>query len=61
MGLSGLFELKRLGSWVIHPHPVRVRFGDPIPADTVSSLSTVELMNLTRERIRAMVEEPAAS
>ncbi|MBN1893272.1 1-acyl-sn-glycerol-3-phosphate acyltransferase, partial [bacterium] len=61
MGLSGLYELKRLGSWMIRPAPVRVRFGDPIPAETVRSLSEVELMNLTRERIRVLVDEPAAS
>lgn len=58
VGLSGLFTLKRKGSWHIQPTTVKIKFGDPIPAHTVDELSVAELRDLTREKIKNLVEKP---
>jgi 1-acyl-sn-glycerol-3-phosphate acyltransferase len=57
VGLSGLFELKSKNSWKIRPVPLKVRFGEIIPAGTVARLPINELRDLTHERIRALVEQ----
>jgi 1-acyl-sn-glycerol-3-phosphate acyltransferase len=58
VGLTGLFQLKSKRSWRIRPVPLKVRFGEIIPADTVSRLSVSELRDLTHGRIKALVEQP---
>ena len=58
VGMSGLFSLKSKRSWHIRPGPLKLKFGEPIPAATVARLSLEELRDLTRERIRALVEWP---
>jgi len=54
VGTSGLFQLKRKGSWLIHPHPVWIRFGQPIPADKIQALSLAELSEYVRARINEL-------
>ena len=58
IGLSGLFELKRKGSWHINPTTVKIKFGDIIPADVVRHMTAIELRDLTRERIQGLIERP---
>jgi 1-acyl-sn-glycerol-3-phosphate acyltransferase len=58
VGMSGLFSLKRKRSWRIRPGPLKLSFGEVIPAATVERLTIEELRDLTRERIRALVEWP---
>jgi 1-acyl-sn-glycerol-3-phosphate acyltransferase len=58
VGMSGLFSLKSKRSWHIRPGPLKLKFGEVIPAATVESLSIDELRDLTRERILALVEWP---
>jgi 1-acyl-sn-glycerol-3-phosphate acyltransferase len=58
VGMSGLFSLKKKGTWQIHPGPLKIRFGRVIPAGTVARLSLEELRDLTRERILALIEWP---
>jgi 1-acyl-sn-glycerol-3-phosphate acyltransferase len=58
VGLSGLFQLKSKRSWHIRPVPLKVRFGEIIPAETVARLPINELRDLTRERVKALVERP---
>jgi 1-acyl-sn-glycerol-3-phosphate acyltransferase len=58
VGLTGLFQLKSKRSWRIRPVPLKVRFGEIIPADTVNRLSVNELRDLTHGRIKALVEQP---
>ncbi len=58
VGMSGLFSLKRKRSWRIHPGPLKLKFGEVIPASEVARLSIDELRDLTRERIRALVQWP---
>jgi 1-acyl-sn-glycerol-3-phosphate acyltransferase len=57
VGLSGLFQLKSKSSWRIRPVPLKVRFGEIIPADTVNRLSVDELRDLTHQRIKRLVEQ----
>jgi 1-acyl-sn-glycerol-3-phosphate acyltransferase len=59
IGLSGLFQLKHKGSWLIRPRPVKIKFGQPIPQDKIQSLSTEELRDFTREKIQDLIEQPA--
>jgi 1-acyl-sn-glycerol-3-phosphate acyltransferase len=58
IGLSGLFQLKHKGSWLILPKPVKIKFGQPIPPDKIQSLSTEELRDFTREKIQNLIEQP---
>ncbi len=58
VGMSGLFSLKRKRSWRIHPGPLKLKFGELIPASQVARLSIDELRSLTRERILGLIEWP---
>ncbi len=58
VGLTGLFQLKSKRSWRIRPVPLKVRFGEIIPADAVNRLSVNELRDLTHQRIKTLVEQP---
>jgi len=57
-GSSGLFRLKARRSLLIRPGPVKLKFGEPIPAETVQKLELDELKDLTWERIAGLVEFP---
>lgn len=56
IGLSGLFELKNKGSWLIRPRPVTIKFGQPIFPDKIPTLRTEELRDYVREKIEALTE-----
>jgi 1-acyl-sn-glycerol-3-phosphate acyltransferase len=56
IGLSGLFQLKNKGSWLIRPRPVTIKFGQPISPEKVLSLSTEELRDYIREKIQDLIE-----
>ncbi|MBC8185520.1 1-acyl-sn-glycerol-3-phosphate acyltransferase [candidate division KSB1 bacterium] len=58
IGLSGLFQLKRKGSWIVTPTPLKVKFGTPISATQIEKLSVKELRDLTREKIQGLIERP---
>lgn len=55
IGLSGLFQLKNKGSWLIRPRPVKIKFGQPIPPEKIQSLSTEELRDYMREKIQGLI------
>jgi 1-acyl-sn-glycerol-3-phosphate acyltransferase len=57
VGLVGTFSIKPKTRWWIKPGRVRVRFGDPIPADRVDSDGISDLMETTRRRIAELVGE----
>ena len=57
IGLSGLFELKNKGSWLIRPRPVKIAFGQPIPPEKIQTLSTEELRDYVREKIQKLIEQ----
>jgi 1-acyl-sn-glycerol-3-phosphate acyltransferase len=56
IGLSGLFELKHKGSWLIRPRPVKIKFGEPISPAKIQSLSTEELRDYIKEKIQYLIE-----
>jgi len=56
IGISGLFQLKHRGSWLIRPRPVNIKFGQPISPDKIQSLSTEELQDFVREKIQDLIE-----
>ena len=56
IGLSGLFQLKNKGSWVIRPRPITIRFGRPISPETIEKLSKEELNSLIRDQISALID-----
>lgn len=58
IGISGLYTLKAKESWHIQPTPVKLKFGDPIPLETIEQMETVELMNYTRDKIQQLIERP---
>ena len=58
IGLSGLYQIKRKGDWVIRPGEVRMVFGEPINPETIQRLSVEELRELVREKIELLITEP---
>ncbi len=58
IGLSGLYHLKARHSWLIRPTRVLIKFGSPVPAETVNRLSEVDLRDHVREKISALIERP---
>jgi len=58
IGLSGLYSLKKKGSWLIHPTALKIRFGSPIPSGDIESQSTIELRDNVRDKIQKLIERP---
>lgn len=56
IGLSGLFHLKRKGSWQIRPTTLKVKFGDVIASEQIQSSTIEELRDYTRARIDELIE-----
>jgi 1-acyl-sn-glycerol-3-phosphate acyltransferase len=57
IGLSGLYTLKRKGSWRIKPTPIKLKFGEIISRDEINKMTTVELRDYVKEKIRDLIEE----
>jgi 1-acyl-sn-glycerol-3-phosphate acyltransferase len=55
IGISGLFELKRKGSWLIRPRPVSIKFGEPVETEEIQALSVDELRDKIRDKISALI------
>jgi 1-acyl-sn-glycerol-3-phosphate acyltransferase len=55
IGLSGLFEVKHKGSWLVRPRPIRITFGQPILLEKIQSLSTEELRDYVRGKIQGLI------
>lgn len=58
IGLSGLYHFKARTSWHIHPGPIKVKFGKPIPYAQIKELSIEQLQVLVRERLQSLIETP---
>jgi 1-acyl-sn-glycerol-3-phosphate acyltransferase len=56
VGLSGLFQLKNKGSWLIRPGPISIRFGSPVSPAEIESLSLEELRDKIRIAISALLD-----
>lgn len=58
VGISGLYTLKPKRSWYVHPTPIHIRFGEPVPAETVRRKDARMLRDMVREKIRSLVTCP---
>jgi 1-acyl-sn-glycerol-3-phosphate acyltransferase len=57
IGLSGLFQLKHKGSWLVRPRPVKIHFGQPVSPEKIQSLSTEELRDSIRGEIQNLIDQ----
>jgi 1-acyl-sn-glycerol-3-phosphate acyltransferase len=55
VGLSGLFQLKHKGSWLIRPRPVTIKFGKPIAQAEIQARSGEGLRDYVRDRIQDLI------
>ena len=55
VGLSGLFQLKHKGSWLIRPRPITIKFGRPIAREDIQAHSAERLRDYVRERIQDLI------
>jgi 1-acyl-sn-glycerol-3-phosphate acyltransferase len=58
IGLSGLYHLKRKGSWIIRPSKIKISFGPEITNNQIASLSIVELRDHVQNEIAKLIERP---
>jgi len=58
IGLSGLFYLKRKGSWIIRPTTLKIKFGPVITKEKIHSLTVVDLRDHVRQQIQDLIERP---
>jgi 1-acyl-sn-glycerol-3-phosphate acyltransferase len=58
VGLSGLYNLNRKGSWIISPSRIKISFGPEITNDQIASLSIPELRDHVQNEIARLVERP---
>jgi len=58
IGLSGLYSLKRKGSWIITPTSIKIKFGDPISIEEIQSLPVIELRDKVKSKIQDLIERP---
>ncbi len=58
VGLSGVYQLNRRGSFIVNPTHVKVKYGKIISAETVQKLRIDELVELTRSEIQNLIERP---
>ena len=56
IGISGLFHLKRKGSWLIRPHPVTIRFGEPVGLESIQGLTVDQLRDKMRAEISSLID-----
>jgi 1-acyl-sn-glycerol-3-phosphate acyltransferase len=57
IGLSGLYKIKRKGSWIVNPGTVKMKVGKPIPLETINTLTTEELRDYTKEKIIELIKQ----
>jgi 1-acyl-sn-glycerol-3-phosphate acyltransferase len=56
IAFKGLRAINNKTSWMIRPGKMKMIFGKPIDAETVNSLTEVEVRELTRQRIQEMLD-----
>jgi len=56
IGISGLYSLKKKGSWLITPGKVQINFGKPIGIEEINELSIDELKVITKEKIEKLID-----
>lgn len=56
IGMSGLYRFKRRSSWLLHPGPIKVKFGPPISVADIESHTPEWLQQKVREAIESLIE-----
>lgn len=56
VGMSGVFTLNRKNSLFFKPSEIKLKFGEPIPAEKVAKMSHQELMEYTQNQLKNLVE-----
>lgn len=57
-GMSGLWEVNNKTSWHVNPGKVDLKFGKEISAEEIAKLDIDNLKNLTRDKIKELVDRP---
>lgn len=57
-GFSGLWKINNKNSWLISPGKVTIKFGEPIPAEVVTSYEINDLITIVRGKIESLIYEP---
>ena len=55
-GMNGIYETNHKNSFLMHPVKIRLKFGQPIPAKTLSTLTIQELQILTCSKIIELLD-----
>jgi 1-acyl-sn-glycerol-3-phosphate acyltransferase len=58
IGLSGLYDLKRKGSWKISPSKIKISLGPEITKDQIAGFSAPELRDYVQNEIARLIEKP---
>jgi len=54
--MIGMYRIKQVKHWLVRPGTVKFVFGDVIPYESYEKLSTKELRDLVREKIKQLIE-----
>jgi 1-acyl-sn-glycerol-3-phosphate acyltransferase len=58
IGLSGMYQLKRKGNWIITPTKVKISFGREITKEQIRDLSITDLRDYVHNEISKLIERP---
>jgi 1-acyl-sn-glycerol-3-phosphate acyltransferase len=58
IGLSGMYQLKRKGSWIIRPSMVKISFGQEICREKIDAFSIPVLREYVKNEISKLTEYP---
>jgi len=58
VGLSGVYKFNKLGSYLVNPTKIKIKYGKIIPAETVAALSIDDLLELTKSEVKKLIERP---
>jgi len=57
IGIEGAFDFKPKTSWLLHPGPVTVHIGEPIPAERYRQMNIEEAMEEVRRNLLVLTGE----
>jgi 1-acyl-sn-glycerol-3-phosphate acyltransferase len=58
IGLSGMYQLKRKGNWIIRPATIKISFGREITKEEIRDLSIPDLRDCVHNEISKLIERP---
>ena len=57
MAMINAYRIKRKGSSIIHPGTVELRFGAPIPYQSIKDKNTSEILQITQNQIVKLLDQ----